>query len=113
MQLRLLGSKSYPLGLTWAAGVSRTCQTWRLLQTRRPCTTGPATRTARDPVSVDADVSRDIESGADTAQTNEEEGPTENMWNGNAPAGPEWGGPRGDEPTKFGDWAKNGRVSDF
>jgi hypothetical protein len=35
------------------------------------------------------------------------------MWNGSAPAGPEWGGPRGDEPTKFGDWARNGRVSDF
>lgn len=35
------------------------------------------------------------------------------MWNKNAPVGPEWGGPRGQEPTKFGDWAKNGRVSDF
>jgi hypothetical protein len=35
------------------------------------------------------------------------------MWNRSAPGGPEWGGPRGDEPTKFGDWARNGRVSDF
>lgn len=35
------------------------------------------------------------------------------MWNEDAPAGPEWGGPRGYEPTKHGDWARNGRVSDF
>lgn len=35
------------------------------------------------------------------------------MWNKNAPNGPEWGGPRGYEPTKYGDWARNGRVSDF
>lgn len=25
----------------------------------------------------------------------------------------ERGGPKGYEPTRFGDWAKNGRVSDF
>ena len=25
----------------------------------------------------------------------------------------EHGGPRGKEPTRFGDWEKNGRVSDF
>lgn len=35
------------------------------------------------------------------------------MWNKDAPAGPEWNGPRGYEPTRHGDWAKNGRVSDF
>lgn len=35
------------------------------------------------------------------------------MWNKDAPKGPEWGGPRGYEPTKYGDWARNGRVSDF
>jgi hypothetical protein len=28
------------------------------------------------------------------------------------PAG-EVGGPRGPEPTRFGDWEKNGRCSDF
>jgi hypothetical protein len=60
-----------------------------------------------------SDESRDIESGAEAAPTNDEEETTENLWNGDAPAGPEWGGPRGEEPTKFGDWAKNGRVSDF
>lgn len=35
------------------------------------------------------------------------------MWNKDAPAGPEWNGPRGLEPTRHGDWSKNGRVSDF
>lgn len=25
----------------------------------------------------------------------------------------EWGGPRGPEPTRYGDWMKNGRTSDF
>lgn len=35
------------------------------------------------------------------------------MWNKDAPHGPEWGGPRGYEPTRYGDWARNGRVSDF
>jgi len=34
-------------------------------------------------------------------------------WNRDAAAGPEWGGPPGYEPTRYGDWAKNGRVSDF
>ncbi len=35
------------------------------------------------------------------------------MWNPDAAAGPEWGGPYGYEPTKHGDWARNGRVTDF
>ena len=25
----------------------------------------------------------------------------------------EYGGPKGPEPTRYGDWEKNGRVSDF
>lgn len=25
----------------------------------------------------------------------------------------EWGGQKGPEPTRYGDWEKNGRVSDF
>jgi hypothetical protein len=34
---------------------------------------------------------------------------------GEAPAAPprELGGPRGPEPTRFGDWEKNGRCIDF
>jgi hypothetical protein len=34
---------------------------------------------------------------------------------GKAPAAPprELGGPRGPEPTRFGDWEKNGRCIDF
>lgn len=26
---------------------------------------------------------------------------------------PEFGGPAGPEPTRYGDWERNGRVSDF
>lgn len=25
----------------------------------------------------------------------------------------EWGGPKGDEPTRYGDWERNGRAFDF
>ena len=25
----------------------------------------------------------------------------------------EWGGPKGVEPTRYGDWERNGRISDF
>ena len=25
----------------------------------------------------------------------------------------EWGGPKGEEPTRFGDWERNGRATDF
>jgi hypothetical protein len=36
------------------------------------------------------------------------------MWNENAPAGREWNGPRGLEPTRYGnEWEQKGRVSDF
>lgn len=30
-----------------------------------------------------------------------------------APAPKEFGGPTGLEPTRYGDWERNGRVSDF
>ena len=29
------------------------------------------------------------------------------------PAESEYGGPKGPEPTRYGDWEKNGRCSDF
>ncbi|TDQ85419.1 hypothetical protein A8950_0204 [Dongia mobilis] len=29
------------------------------------------------------------------------------------PREPEFGGPSGPEPTRYGDWERNGRVSDF
>lgn len=35
------------------------------------------------------------------------------MWNKEGVAGPEWNGPRGYEPTQYGDWASKGRVTDF
>lgn len=30
-----------------------------------------------------------------------------------APTVPEIGGPKGPEPTRYGDWERNGRCSDF
>lgn len=47
------------------------------------------------------------------AQPNQDENELVEMWNKDAPAGPEWNGPRGYEPTRHGDWSRNGRVSDF
>jgi hypothetical protein len=32
---------------------------------------------------------------------------------GGMPAVPEVGGPKGPEPTRYGDWEKGGRCSDF
>jgi hypothetical protein len=32
---------------------------------------------------------------------------------GTAPAVAEIGGPKGPEPTRYGDWERNGRCSDF
>lgn len=44
---------------------------------------------------------------------NEEEEPEMvELWQ-EGPSGPEWSGPRGYEPTRYGDWSQNGRVSDF
>lgn len=60
---------------------------------------------------------RDTHENSDTAGDNEDDydGKPEmvDAWNSDAPAGPEWRGPRGYEPTRYGDWSKNGRVSDF
>jgi len=41
----------------------------------------------------------------------------ENQWNeceqDGPEYGPEYGGPKGREPTRYGDWEKNGRCIDF
>jgi hypothetical protein len=40
--------------------------------------------------------------------------PTEKLLEKAVPQKPgEEGGPKGPEPTRYGDWEKNGRVSDF
>jgi len=49
----------------------------------------------------------------DSTETLPEAGELVDLCNPEAQAGPEYGGPRGYEPTRYGDWAKNGRVSDF
>ena len=45
-----------------------------------------------------------------------EPAPQDGASGGRAPAGdrpPEHGGPKGPEPTRYGDWEKNGRCIDF
>lgn len=46
-------------------------------------------------------------------ELDEEENKPMQMWNEHGPSGPELGGPADYEPTRYGDWAKRGRVSDF
>lgn len=50
---------------------------------------------------------------AGNTATDEDESDMVEMWNKEAVAGPEWNGPRGYEPTKYGDWSSKGRVTDF
>lgn len=54
----------------------------------------------------------DDKKGAEADDDVEDDGMVE-MWNKDAPAGPEWNGPRGYEPTRYKDWSNKGRVSDF
>lgn len=55
----------------------------------------------------------EAQQSAETADAASDEDELVELWNNDAQAGPEWSGPRGYEPTRYGDWAKNGRVSDF
>ena len=51
-----------------------------------------------------------LENAADAAEAegdDEEEDAAKNAATG------EWNGPRGPEPTRFGDWERGGRCSDF
>ena len=54
--------------------------------------------------------------GIDENEDGDEEDDMEDMFV-QGPAGMEWGGPtrggRRPEPTRFGDWERNGRASDF
>lgn len=60
-----------------------------------------AAGTAQDAVSLDA-----------CGDADEEESSEEyvDMWNEETG---EWGGPRGLEPTRYGDWERKGRCTDF
>jgi hypothetical protein len=42
-----------------------------------------------------------------------EQPPQEPAKSGGAPPAREVGGPKGPEPTRYGDWESNGRCSDF
>lgn len=84
----------------------------------RPLFTREHTSHTAPPAEGSAQSGPDAESvgtgdtGSEEVEREEEKDEVE-MWNPNAPAGPEWNGPRGYEPTKHGDWAQKGRVSDF
>ena len=52
----------------------------------------------------------ELEEGKHPDQLKEEYAPFPNATN---PKTGEIGGPRGPEPTRYGDWERKGRVSDF
>ncbi|XP_053566401.1 succinate dehydrogenase assembly factor 4, mitochondrial [Bombina bombina] len=49
----------------------------------------------------------------ETEQVNEEKGPLERFPGDINPVTKEKGGPRGPEPTRYGDWERKGRCIDF
>ncbi len=54
------------------------------------------------------------EETADYSETMDECRPVDSAINNKAqPPAKEYGGPRGKEPTRYGDWEKNGRCIDF
>mmetsp|Transcript_14597 Transcript_14597/g.37179 ORF Transcript_14597/g.37179 Transcript_14597/m.37179 type:complete len:204 (+) Transcript_14597:34-645(+) len=65
------------------------------------------TTTRSSASSLDVDLDADAEEGEESASSASSVSDDVNPLTG------EVGGPRGYEPTRYGDWAKNGRVSDF
>jgi len=55
----------------------------------------------------------DPEPPAPTAHPHQEQQPLPPHPNNTNPATGEVGGPRGPEPTRYGDWERKGRVTDF
>jgi hypothetical protein len=55
-------------------------------------------------------------SGSDRAAAEPAEAPSPDLRRAHRPEAqvrPEIGGPKGPEPTRYGDWERNGRCSDF
>jgi hypothetical protein len=92
-----------------------------VLSARQLTSRAAVSRPAKQPPPLGTDVFRPPrqpahESELELQQTETPDASTEELievYNPDAPAGPEYAGPRGYEPTRFGDWSKNGRVSDF
>ena len=65
-------------------------------------------KTASDP-AVDGSVTDRVETGDDTSSD------SGSLPNGDAASNmaKEFGGQKGPEPTRYGDWEKNGRCTDF
>ena len=58
------------------------------------------------------DANKDKERPPETA-TSEHETPNTDLPSSNTPQKKEYGGPKGLEPTRYGDWEKAGRCIDF
>ncbi|GJQ08304.1 hypothetical protein GpartN1_g95.t1 [Galdieria partita] len=83
------------------------------VQNRRFQSSSDSVKTERQKINQETPDGEKNHSQKQSEGSTEVDGETVEMWNHDAPSGPEWGGPRGYEPTKFGDWSKNCRVSDF
>ncbi|KAL3650551.1 hypothetical protein CASFOL_006954 [Castilleja foliolosa] len=98
---RLLSS---PIARSELSGSPRLiCSTAQLLQNQLP-------ETKESPINeVKEKIHNQIEDEKKQPQPSEDEEIDESV---NKVTG-EYGGPRGPEPTRYGDWEKNGRCSDF
>ncbi|KAL1550686.1 hypothetical protein AAHA92_18618 [Salvia divinorum] len=90
--------------LSNAASRRAIATTGHLLQNQKPATKEPATSDDKDRINNHIEDERrfDLKNG-------EDDGGDEFVNKGTG----EVGGPRGPEPTRYGDWEKNGRCSDF
>ncbi|KAG2700700.1 hypothetical protein I3760_06G009900 [Carya illinoinensis] len=97
-------SKSYPMAWSVSDSASRLiCSA-----TQQPQPLNKNTNKQRaDETTTKNDIQNETE---DDHQEEEEDGDDDDFVN---KATGEVGGPRGPEPTRFGDWERNGRCSDF
>ncbi|KAG6426569.1 hypothetical protein SASPL_110798 [Salvia splendens] len=91
--------------LSNAASCRAIATTAHLLQNQQPATKEPAISDDKENINSHIDDERNFDSKKD----GEDDGGDEFVNKGTG----EVGGPRGPEPTRYGDWEKNGRCSDF
>lgn len=89
---------------------------FRLINTFCPRLAGVNRMAALSFSSVNVAGKQSIKNNADVNPLDDDEDDMEDMFI-EGPKGIEWGGPtrggRRPEPTRYGDWERNGRVSDF
>lgn len=98
-RLRCLASRQQKF---LASGVTETVKNEKGTSSKKQAGSAASTTEHVQPTSVDV-----------PEEQEEPEVEMVEMWNKDAPSGPEWNGPRGYEPTRYGDWSTAGRVSDF